>query len=100
MDSPWSLEAASVYKNVIWVNNSDAAAHQHLGFAFERQGKIPAAIQAYQTALKLDPKNLPARWRLNRLIPPPHPAPRCVAAGRSGAGRRTHGRGGGPTGRR
>jgi tetratricopeptide (TPR) repeat protein len=64
-------EAAAVYKNVIWVNNKDAAAHQHLGFTLERQGKTTEAIRSYQTALKLDPQNLTARCRLNRLLPPP-----------------------------
>ena len=63
-------KAASIYQNVIWVNNKDAAMHQHLGFALERQGKTQEAIRCYRTALALDPNNLPARWRLNRLVPP------------------------------
>ena len=59
--------AAAVYKNVIWVDNRDAAAHQHLGWVMERLGKRQEAIRAYQTALRLDPDNLPARARLSRL---------------------------------
>jgi tetratricopeptide (TPR) repeat protein len=42
-------------------------AHEWLGRLYENQQKTQAAIQEYETALKLEPKNKPAREALKRL---------------------------------
>jgi len=83
MDKPHL--AAAVYRNVIWIDARDSSAHQHLGWALERQGLRREAILSYRKALELDPKNSIARARLQRLLPPS-----VAFVRRGGAAKPTH----------
>lgn len=50
-------EAINLYKKVLQENPNDAQTHFNLGTAYQEQNKFEEALQQYQTASGLDPKN-------------------------------------------
>ncbi|MDX1921053.1 MAG: tetratricopeptide repeat protein [Candidatus Caenarcaniphilales bacterium] len=50
-------EAVNLYKKVLQDNPNDAQSHFNLGTAYQEQNKFEEALQQYQTATRLDPKN-------------------------------------------
>lgn len=53
-------EAAVVFEGLVELNPLDAAARAALGTVYQRQERAAEALEAYDAALKVDPKNVVA----------------------------------------
>jgi serine/threonine-protein kinase len=67
-EAHWSRQSLDSARRAVELDDHLAAAHVALGLALSVTGDQQGARQAYERALKLDPRNSDAHWNLGRLL--------------------------------
>lgn len=73
--------AETVFREILSSDSTYVRAHTNLGLTLEATGRTGEAVEHYETALRLDPKNRSARQKLDRLRGAINAVPRTDSQG-------------------
>jgi superkiller protein 3 len=63
MEKNWEEATRYLHKS-LELNQNTPYTHSQLGIVLESQNKMPEALKAYRTALRIDPNFIPANYNL------------------------------------